>query len=92
MPTQRADGLNFLIAGVNGSDGNVLLDPSVVLENARVHADGPVVGYARSLRIGKMSSKIDVGSRTRASMAARITRATRRRNVAAGATRARAGR
>jgi len=59
--TNAPIGLNFLIAGVTGSDGGVLLDPSIPLENGQIHADGPVVGYARSLRVGKMSSKIDFG-------------------------------
>jgi len=59
--TNAPIGLNFLIAGVTGSDGGVLLDPSIPLENGQIHADGPVVGYARSLRVGKMSSKIDIG-------------------------------
>lgn len=54
-------GLNFLIAGFTGSDGGVLVDPSIPLDNASIHVDGPVVGYARSVRVGKMSSKIDGG-------------------------------
>ena len=39
----------------------MLFDPSIVLDNASIHTDGPVLGYARSLRIGNLSSKIDGG-------------------------------
>src|SRR6185295_15291889 len=34
---------------------------SVALDNAAIRVDGPVVGYARSVRVGQMASKIDVG-------------------------------
>ena len=59
--TNAPYGLNFLVAGFSDSDGGVLFDPSIVLDNASVHTDGPVLGYARSLRIGNLSSKIDGG-------------------------------
>jgi len=59
--TNAPYGLNFLIAGFSDSDGGVLFDPSIALDNASIHVDGPVLGYARSLRIGKLSSKIDGG-------------------------------
>jgi hypothetical protein len=59
--TNAPIGLNFLIAGFTDSDGGVLFDPSVALDNAHVRSDGPVIGYARALRVGDMSSKIDVG-------------------------------
>jgi hypothetical protein len=59
--TNAPYGLNFLIAGFAGTDGGVLVDPSIALDNASVHADGPALGYARSLRIGGLSSKIDAG-------------------------------
>ncbi len=54
-------GLNFLIRASADSDGGVLFDPSVALDNASVHTEGPVLGYARSVRLGEMSSKIDAG-------------------------------
>ena len=54
-------GLNFLIMGFTDSDGSALFDPSIALDNASIHVDGPVVGYARSVRVGTMSSKIDAG-------------------------------
>ena len=59
--TNAPYGLNFLIAGFADSDGGVLFDPSIALDNASVHTDGPVLGYARSLRVGSLSSKIDAG-------------------------------
>ena len=54
-------GMNFLLAGYARSQGGVLFDPSIDLENASVDFDGPVIGYARSLAVGEMSSKIDAG-------------------------------
>jgi outer membrane putative beta-barrel porin/alpha-amylase len=59
--TNAPIGLNFLIAGFTDSNGGVLFDPSVALDNAHIRTDGPVIGYARSVRVGDMSSKIDVG-------------------------------
>jgi len=59
--TNAPIGLNFLIAGFTDSNGGVLFDPSVALDNAHIRADGPVIGYARSVRVGDMSSKVDVG-------------------------------
>ncbi len=59
--TNAPYGLNFLVAGFADSDGGVLVDPSITLDNASVHTEGPVLGYARSVRIGNLSSKIDGG-------------------------------
>jgi hypothetical protein len=59
--TNAPIGLNFLIAGFTDSNGGVLVDPSIALDNAHIRTDGPVIGYARSIRVGDMSSKIDVG-------------------------------
>jgi hypothetical protein len=59
--TNAPYGLNFLITGFSGSDGGVLVDPSIALDNASIRSDGPVLGYARSLHIGNLSSKIDGG-------------------------------
>ena len=53
-------GLNFLVAGYGYSDGNVLFDPSVPLEDGQVRSHGPVFGYARSLDLWGMSGKFDV--------------------------------
>ncbi|HZF28185.1 MAG TPA: transporter [Gammaproteobacteria bacterium] len=54
-------GMNFLIAGYASSDGGVLFDPSIVLDNAQLGIDGPVVGYARGLSLGGLSAKVDAG-------------------------------
>jgi len=53
-------GLNFIVAGYAYTAGGVLFDPAVPLDNANIKIQGPVAGYARSIRIGKMSGKIDM--------------------------------
>lgn len=52
-------GINFLAAGYAYSEGNVLFDPSIALDNAEIEIDGPVVGYGRSLGLGPFSGKFD---------------------------------
>jgi hypothetical protein len=52
-------GINFLGAGYGYSEGNVLFDPSIALENAAIEIDGPVLGYGRSIRLGPFSGKVD---------------------------------
>ena len=52
-------GMNFFAAGYGYSEGNVLFDPTVALENAEIEIDGPVVGYGRSIRLGPFSGKVD---------------------------------
>jgi len=52
-------GINFLGAGYGYSDGNVLFDPTVPLDNAAIEIDGPVLGYGRSVRLGPFSGKVD---------------------------------
>jgi len=52
-------GINFLGAGYGYSEGNVLFDPTVALENAAIEIDGPVLGYGRSIRLGPFSGKVD---------------------------------
>jgi hypothetical protein len=54
-------GLNFLAVGYARSEGGVLVDPSISLENADIAIDGPFAGYARSLRFGNRSGKFDAG-------------------------------
>jgi hypothetical protein len=54
-------GVNFLVAGYAAQEGNVLFDPAIGLENADLTIDGPVVGYARSVKFGGMSGKVDGG-------------------------------
>ncbi|HVJ29190.1 MAG TPA: transporter, partial [Gammaproteobacteria bacterium] len=45
-------GINFLGAGYGYSEGNVLFDPTIPLDNAAIEIDGPVLGYGRSVRLG----------------------------------------
>ena len=54
-------GLNFLVAGYGLSQGGVLFDPVIALENAAIDIDGPIIGYARSVAIGSFSGKLDAG-------------------------------
>jgi len=53
-------GLNFIVAGYAYSAGGVLFDPTVPLDNANIKIHGAVFAYARSIKIGKMSGKVDV--------------------------------
>jgi hypothetical protein len=53
-------GLNFVVAGYSYSTGGVLFDPSIPLENAKIKTHGALLAYARSVKIGGMSGKIDV--------------------------------
>ena len=57
-------GLNFVVAGYARSGGNVLVDQSIQLDNAELDFDGFLVGYARSLAVGRVLGKVDaaVGS------------------------------
>jgi len=52
-------GMSFLGAGYVYSDGNVLFDPAVALENAEIEVDGPALGYGRSIGLGRFSGKVD---------------------------------
>ena len=63
-PRQYSDlpiGLNFLGVGYVVSTGGVLFDPAVALENASVRVDGSTLGYARTLKLGSHSAKLDAG-------------------------------
>jgi hypothetical protein len=53
-------GLNFILAGYAYSAGGVLFDPAVPLDNANIKIHGSVLAYARSIKVGKMSGKIDM--------------------------------
>ncbi len=53
-------GLNFLAAGYAYTEGGVVFDPTVPLDNANIRINGAVLAYARSIKIGKMSGKVDV--------------------------------
>ena len=52
-------GLNFLVAGYGFSEGSVLFDPAVALDNADLEIDGPLLGFARILEIAGQSAKVD---------------------------------
>ena len=53
-------GLNFILAGYAYTAGGVLFDPAVPLDNANIKIHGSVLAYARSIKIGRMSGKIDM--------------------------------
>jgi hypothetical protein len=53
-------GVNFLVAGYAYSSGGVLFDPAVPLENAHINIHGSVFAYARSIKVGLMSGKVDM--------------------------------
>lgn len=53
-------GLNFLIAGYTYSEGGVVVDPSIPLENANLRIDSGIVAYARSFAMWDRSAKLDI--------------------------------
>jgi len=53
-------GMNFIVAGYAYSAGGVLFDPSVPLENANIRINGAAMAYARSIKVGRMSGKVDM--------------------------------
>ena len=53
-------GLNFFVAGYAYAAGGVLFDPAVPLDNANIKIHGSVLAYARSIKIGGMSGKVDM--------------------------------
>jgi hypothetical protein len=55
-------GVNFVVAGYAYSEGNVLPDPSVGIENAQLEVDGPLFGFARSLAIAEDSAQVAVAA------------------------------
>jgi hypothetical protein len=52
-------GMQFVIGGYVYSEGNVLFDPSVPIENAELTLHGPVAAYARALDLWGLSGKVD---------------------------------
>ncbi|MHC1777971.1 MAG: transporter [Lentimicrobium sp.] len=52
-------GLNFVLAGYAYSGGGVLFDPAVPIENANIKIHGSLLAYARSIKVGQMSGKVD---------------------------------
>jgi hypothetical protein len=55
-------GLNFLVAGYGHSQGSVLPDPSLGIENAQLEVDGPILGFARALSFGGDSAQVAVAA------------------------------
>lgn len=53
-------GLKFLIAGYNYTEGNVAFDPSVPIEDAKLHASSSLFGYAQSFGLWGCSAKFDI--------------------------------
>lgn len=58
--TNAPTGLNFLALVYNASEGGVLFDPSVPLDDANLTVDGPAVAYIRSFGLWDKASKFDV--------------------------------
>lgn len=52
-------GLNFVIAGYSYQTGGVLFDPTIPLENAKIKTHSSLFAYARSIKVGKISGKVD---------------------------------
>lgn len=52
--------LNFIVAGYGYTEGGVVTDPSIPLENANIKIDASVLAYARTLEIFGNSSKVDL--------------------------------
>ena len=53
-------GLNFLIAGYAYSEGGVVVDPSIPLDDAAIDLHSELVAYARSFALGGKSAKFDL--------------------------------
>lgn len=53
-------GLNFVVPGYAVSEGSVLLDPALELDNAAIEIDGVVFGYARSLSLAGKSAQVAI--------------------------------
>lgn len=54
-------GLNFLIAGYGYSEGGLVTDPAIPLDNANIRTHSQVLAYARSFSAWGRSAKFDVG-------------------------------
>ncbi len=53
-------GMNFVLAGYSYSQGGLVFDPAIPLKNADIHIHGTVFAWARSIKVGPMSGKVDV--------------------------------
>jgi hypothetical protein len=52
-------GLNFVVAGYSYQAGGVLFDPAIPLENASITTHSSLFAYVRSVKVGRMSGKVD---------------------------------
>ena len=52
-------GLNFVLAGYSYSQGGMVFDPAIPLQNADIQIHGAVFAWARSIKVGPMSGKVD---------------------------------
>jgi hypothetical protein len=53
-------GLNFLVASYAYSEGSVLTDPSLPVDNAGIETSAGVLGYATTFGVGGQSAKFDL--------------------------------
>ena len=58
--TNAPVGLNFLIAGYAYSEGGVVVDPSIPLDNAQISLHSSILALARSFAIAGRSAKLDL--------------------------------
>lgn len=59
--TNTPIGINVFAAAATRSEGSVLFDPSIELEDGEIEMDGPILGYARTLAVGRFVGKLDAG-------------------------------
>lgn len=59
--TNTPIGINVFVAAATRSQGSVLFDPSIELEDGEIEIDGPAFGYARTLAVGRFVGKLDAG-------------------------------
>lgn len=52
--------MNFFVAGAGYTSGAVIFDPTIPLDNAKIKINAFVMAYARTLKLGKMTGKVDV--------------------------------
>lgn len=60
--TNAPVGLNFIVGGYSVSEGSVLIDPTLQLENAEIEFDGPVFAYARALQFAGDSAQVAIAA------------------------------
>jgi len=53
-------GMNFVVAGYSYQTGGVLFDPAIPLENANIKTHSSLFAYARSIKVGHISGKVDM--------------------------------